>query len=545
MPHARHVGNRGTVSWIVNGFVLLLVGTLLVGALPNGRSLVAGEKEGGLPSDLAAVPSDGLGFFSIRVTDLWTHEALKQARDTFIKEVPEAMKEFEDHVGLSFAAVERISFSLAAVPSGGPVVFVRSLKPFEQAKVLAALDAKGGAEKVNGRDLYRGRDDIALTFIDNSSYIIGPPNQVKGYLEKGTPKKDGPLAGAIRLAAGKHTMVQGANIEAIAREVGDMLPPEFGPFKPILQAQNATAVTDFGNESKMSAELKFAKEADAAEGAKAIKVALGLADLALTPVIQKLAQETGSKSVGDLAKAVQTGIKDAKLEQKGTVVTLNVNVKTDLAVVAAGTVQAVQKVREAAARTQSANNLKQLALAMHNYHDVNGAFPPAAIYDKDGKALLSWRVLLLPYIEQDNLYKQFHLDEPWDSEHNKKLLDKMPKTFASPAAANLREHKSSYLGFAGKGALFDGSKGKRFADITDGTSNTIMFIETKDGVEWSKPGDVPFDPDKPMPKVGGLHANGTNAAFCDGSVRFLAESLKEATLKALVTIAGGEVIPDF
>jgi prepilin-type processing-associated H-X9-DG protein len=542
MPHARHVGNRGTVSWIVNGFLLLLVGTLLVGTLPEGRQVAAEEKEGTLPSDLAAVPSDALVFFSIRVSDLWTHEALKEARETFIKEVPEVIKEFEGHVGLGFGAVERISFSASAVQGGGPVVFVRSLKPFEQTKVLAAMGADAAAEKVNGRDLYMGRDYVALTFIDNSSYIIGPPNQVKDYLEKGSPKKDGPLADAIRKAAGKHTMVQGANVEAIAREIGDMLPPEIAPFKPILQARTATAVTDFGNESKLSAELKFAKEADAAEGAKAIKVALGLADLALTPVIQKLAQETGSRAVGDLAKAVQTGIKGAQLEQKGTTVTLNVSVKTDLAVVASGTAQAVQKVREAAARTQSANNLKQLALAMHNYHDQNGAFPPAAIYDKDGKALLSWRVLLLPYVEQDQLYKQFHLDEPWDSEHNKKLLDKMPKIFASPVAANLKEYKSSYLGFAGKGALFDGTKGKRMADITDGTSNTIMFIETKGGVEWSKPGDIPFDADKPLSKVGGLHAHGTNAAFCDGSVRFLIETIKETTLKALVTIAGGEVI---
>lgn len=541
MLHAGNGGNRRKASWIVNGFLFLLIGTLLSGALPVSRP-VAAEEKGGLPSDLAAVPSDAMVFVSIRVTDLWTHEALKQARDTFIKEVPEVTKVFESHIGLPFPAVERISVAVPELRGNGPVIFVRSLKPFEQTKVLSAIGAAGAAEKVKGHDLYMGKDDVALSFIDNSSYVVGPPNEVKGYLEKGSPKKDGPLAGAIRQAAGKHTMVQAANVEAIAREVGDMLPGELAPFKPILQASTATASIDFGNESKLAAELKFAKETDAVEAAKAVKVALGLADLALTPLIQKLAQETGSKAVGDLARAVQVGIKGANLEQKGTAVTLNVSVKTDLAVVATGTAQAVQKVREAAARTQSANNLKQLAIAMHNYHDANGAFPPAAIYDKDGKALLSWRVLILPYIEQDNLYRQFHLDEPWDSEHNKKLLDKMPKTYVSPVAGNAQEHKASYLGFAGKGALFDGTKGKRIADISDGTSNTIMFIETKGGVEWSKPGDVPFDADKPLPKVGGLHANGTNAAFCDGSVRFLSDAIKEATLKALVTIAGGEVI---
>ena len=87
---------------------------------------------------------------------------------------------------------------------------------------------------------------------------------------------------------------------------------------------------------------------------------------------------------------------------------------------------------DAARRAQSMNNLKQFALAMHNYHDTNGKFPAASSFDKDGKPLLSWRVHVLPYLEQAELYKQFHLDEPWDSEHNKKLIEKMPNVLASP-----------------------------------------------------------------------------------------------------------------
>ncbi|HEY7158442.1 MAG TPA: DUF1559 domain-containing protein, partial [Gemmataceae bacterium] len=80
-----------------------------------------------------------------------------------------------------------------------------------------------------------------------------------------------------------------------------------------------------------------------------------------------------------------------------------------------------------AARQRSKDNMQKLGIAMHTYHDVNDHFPPATIYDKDGKALLSWRVLLLPYLEQDDLFAQFHFDEPWDSKHNKPLLAKMPK----------------------------------------------------------------------------------------------------------------------
>ena len=91
---------------------------------------------------------------------------------------------------------------------------------------------------------------------------------------------------------------------------------------------------------------------------------------------------------------------------------------------------AVQAAREAARRAQCTNNLKQIGLAMHNYASANGAFPPAAIYDANGKPLLSWRVLILPYLEQDSLYKQFHLAEPWDSPHNKRtLLAQVPPLF--------------------------------------------------------------------------------------------------------------------
>jgi prepilin-type processing-associated H-X9-DG protein len=534
--------------WIVTGLFLLLVGTLLAGALPAGRSVAAEEKDAALPADLAAVPSDGIVFLSIRLGDLWNHEALKEVRATFLKEVPQALPEMTKFLGSPPGDIERLSIALWGIGPTRPepvLMAVRTAQPYDRKKVMSAAALEEAAQKVSDREIYAPKTDRerpAFVFLDKQSYLLGPVETLKAYFEKGAPKTDGNLAGVIRLAAGKHTYVAGANIEAINQAVGDMLPPELAPFKPILQAKLATAMLDFGNETKLSAEVKFAKEADAQEGAKAIKMALGLADQALTPLIGLLSKETGSKRVAELAKDAQAAIRAAKLDQKDTTVQLSANLKTDLASMTAGLVEGIQKVREAAARAQSANNLKQLAIAMHNYHSVHGAFPPAAIYDKDGKALLSWRVLLLPYIEGDQLYKEFHLDEPWDSEHNKKLLEKMPKTYASPAAANLNEHKSSYLGFAGKGALFDGSKGKKIQEIIDGTSNTIMFIETKGGVEWSKPGDIPFDADKPLPKVGGLFPNGTNAAFCDGSVRFLSDKIKEMTLKALITIAGGEVI---
>jgi prepilin-type processing-associated H-X9-DG protein len=151
-------------------------------------------------------------------------------------------------------------------------------------------------------------------------------------------------------------------------------------------------------------------------------------------------------------------------------------------------------------------------------------------------------VLVLPYIEQDALYKEFHLDEPWDSDHNKKLLEKMPPLFAGTDEAARKEHETHYQTFVGKGAIFDGKKGVKITDITDGTSNTIMLVEAKKAVPWTKPEDVPFDAGKLVPKLGGLFDGIFNAAFADGSVRSLPLTIKEEKLRALITRNGGEVI---
>jgi prepilin-type processing-associated H-X9-DG protein len=194
-------------------------------------------------------------------------------------------------------------------------------------------------------------------------------------------------------------------------------------------------------------------------------------------------------------------------------------------------------------RTRSVNNLKQLGLAMHNYHATTGSFPPAAVFDKDGKALLSWRVLLLPYLEQQNLAKEFHLDEAWDSERNKKLLSRMPKVFD----VDLDDKKAGetvYTALVGKGTVFDGKKGIRVTDITDGTSNTIMLVESAHTVPWTKPEDLEYDADKPLPKLRHLGA-GFNAGFCDGSVRFISTKVPEKTLRVLITRNDGEVPGEF
>jgi len=203
----------------------------------------------------------------------------------------------------------------------------------------------------------------------------------------------------------------------------------------------------------------------------------------------------------------------------------------------------------AADRVKSANNLKQFALALISYETANGKLPSATGAGADGKPLLSWRVRILPYIEQAALYEQFHQDEPWDSDHNKPLIAKMPEIFAAPGSKVAGKFKTVYLTPRSKDTMFPGDQEIRLQEVTDGTSNTLMLVEASDdrAVIWTKPDDYEVNNDKPLDGLVGLRDGGFLAAFGDGSVRLLKSTLKPETVKALFTRNGAEVIndPDF
>jgi hypothetical protein len=207
---------------------------------------------------------------------------------------------------------------------------------------------------------------------------------------------------------------------------------------------------------------------------------------------------------------------------------------------------AVSRVSEAAARAHSANNLKQIALALHNYHDTYGRLPPAAIYSRAGKPLLSWRVAILPFIEQQSLFQQFKLDEPWDSPNNKPLLAIQVLTYQFPRDIDLPPDHTIYRVFEGPGAAFDGPRGRSFGEFADGTANTLLVIEADQGVPWTKPDELAFDPRQPVAPIKGHFANGFQAAMADGAVRLINRNTSETTLRAAITRNGGEILrPDW
>lgn len=194
------------------------------------------------------------------------------------------------------------------------------------------------------------------------------------------------------------------------------------------------------------------------------------------------------------------------------------------------------------ARDGTVHNLKVMGLAMGNYVLANDGRLPTAAISKGGKPLLSWRVAILPFLDQKALYDKFHLDEPWDSPHNKGLLAEMPAVYAPVVSKGQERNTTYYQVCVGKGSLFDGEQGTKLADVTDKAGVTLVVIEAAEPVLWTKPEDVAFQRQGPPPKFGGQFEDGSYVTFADGSARFLSSKVAPKTLHALITRDGGEVV---
>jgi hypothetical protein len=202
-------------------------------------------------------------------------------------------------------------------------------------------------------------------------------------------------------------------------------------------------------------------------------------------------------------------------------------------------------------RTECANHLRQIALALHDYHQMYGCLPPAHVDGPGGKPMHSWRVLLLPFLHYEKLYQQYDFTQPWNGPKNSLLAKRIPHEYRCPAVQDESSLATSYVAVVGPATAWPGNKCVRFQDIKDGASDTILLVEVADStINWMEPRDMSFNRavigvnmDRRR-GIGSHHHGGANVSLADSSTRFLPDSVSPAALRTLLTLADGETIDE-
>jgi hypothetical protein len=215
-------------------------------------------------------------------------------------------------------------------------------------------------------------------------------------------------------------------------------------------------------------------------------------------------------------------------------------------------VRAVGEAREAARRSQCSGYCCQILVALHNYHDTYGMFPPAYIADATGKPMHSWRMLILPYLNGQDLYQQYRFHEPWNSDHNVQIAGQLkPNWFRCPSCpSGVDPRITNYVVITGTGTAFPGATSAKLDDFADGTDNTILFAETStSNILWTEPADLVVDQmsfainDPKRPSISSAHSRGPAVVLANGCRTYRPnKSTDPETLRALTTIAGQEPV---
>ncbi|MEO2023243.1 MAG: DUF1559 domain-containing protein, partial [Pirellulaceae bacterium] len=454
--------------------------------------------------------------------------------------------EMNDNFEIDIRQLERLSIFVKALPSGpreAPhvAIIAETVQDTDFSEIIQDLVRGEEPQQQNGMQWYIPEDDSrspVVCVVNTKTIVIGAPlDLVQKVVAR--PAVKNPLndqlvaldyANQHFVAVGNSSILPPQLVAEMQRELArEELPPAFSPITDMIaQVKSASAVLNVSPDLYLSLGITTSSEENTTKMVTMVNDSLTLAKSALGIFALAPPRELPAE-IRPLIKEALKFLASIKPTQTGDRMDVAVGLSaSQLASLQKPFLESVTNARTAARRMASKNNLKQIAIAIHNFHDTYRQFPvgespneQGPIHYRNGKPLLSWRVHLLPYVEQDPLYRQFKLDEPWNSPHNIKLLDRIPPVYVNPNQPGLG-NKTTYLAPIGPGSIFGSNKRMAFRNVTDGTSNTIMFMQvgSDKAVPWTKPEDLKYDLKDPLGSLGNIGETFT-AGFADGSVQTL------------------------
>jgi hypothetical protein len=526
----------------------ILVALLSTGSLPQSG---AQETE---PAVLSHAPGQSLGSVS-----LWPKQLASSPRMRFAPLEVFSAAGIES-VGIDPLLIERVDVLIGMPGLAGPQfgALIQSSEAIDLTDVRAEiLDGNGVIDEKGFKYLQlRGPEELIIHQIDANTAIFGTKIFAKQMVKNPDPNSE--IANILKAIRSKQDALAILSVSSLRPMLagfaeGAPLPPQVAEDLMVLidSTEFIALRVLMADEEKLQLVFSAIDQAGAADAADSLGRLLAFAQEQIVAEIKNEMPSNGTQTsqamlqyIARMGEEITRALQPKLLGNRLVVEVEDFQSTSMIGSLTALLLPAVSSARMAAQRMQGSNNLKQMGLALHNFESAYKKLPATAGLDDNGEPMISWRVAILPFIEEAELYQKFNLDEPWDSEHNLALLEEMPDVFKHPN----RKTEAGYTVYQAPindQTLLRLKEPTRFANITDGTSNTIMLVETTSerAVPWTAPQDYELDMEDP---TADLFLNGIGEfLFGDGSVRTISENVDLATLKALFTRAGGEAVNNF
>ena len=509
---------------------------------------------------LQYVPENPIMLLALHPSELLRHKSLKPAAD-------EINSFFKATVGLDVENLETWCMGVAFFSSDEPQrfrpllyqIFV-SRKPDKFEQLLDMMAPNAEKKTHSGTEYFHTRSEC-YTWLDDRTLLLAEKERAMlPLIEAGAtgkaPARWKQQWDEIKSKPGACMIDFVTFRKAIAN---DGPPPGvFADIAPMWEKADIAAISlDLGKRIRLEA-VSVSPDADAAaEARKAMMIGLDFARQQTDEAIQQIDSQMSRMADNPNSRrfVAEMRIADAtlglirkpmdgiKIEQNGSRLTTSASLSPIAVGRAAGKLAPpLRQMRSDAMAQARTQNLRQLALAMHNYHAAYKAFPPAYKMGKDGngKHKVSWRVLILPFLDQQALYDQYKFDEPWDSPANARVTAEIPSVFRA-VGSKADTNETDYFVIVGDNTAFKTEKGRKIREFIDGTSNSLLIVETRKAVHWAKPEDIGMPKDG-LPKLGGIAKTGFRVARADGSVGFVRADANKEQLRRLLTINDREVL---